>query len=271
MTSAGQDLPRPLHKRALRVLTVLAAAVLVLPVLCVAALLVRMLFGPVNVTPVVRPFLPVAVLNGQPGQPAAATLTLRRAELQWNGLRDGLSVPVMLSLHDVRILKADRTTADTIKAAHVTLDPLALMHGSIALNTVDLTGVRMALRRGTDGTVGLDVDAPPAPATASDTNGSLDPSALHRIGLTDAQVTIDDRLTHTQWIASPITSTLRAVSLRGGNGLTGSVALTFQAQQDSTERLSITRRAHRLIRAPSSGTWLWPLCARKHSPVWPWP
>lgn len=240
LTSAGQDLPRPLHKRALRVLTVMAAAVLVLPVLCVAALLVRMLFGPVNVTAVVRPFLPVAVLNGQPGQPAAATLTLRQAELQWNGLRDGLSVPVMLSLHDVRILKADRTTADTIKAAHVTLNPLALMHGSIALNTVDLTGVRMALRRGTDGTVGLDVDAPPAPATASDTNGSLDPSALHRIGLTDAQVTIDDRLTHTQWIASPITSTLRAVSLRGGNGLTGSVALTFQAQQDSTERLSIT-------------------------------
>lgn len=152
-----------MHKRALRVLTVLAAAVLVVPVLCVAVLLVRMQFGPLNITPVIRPFLPVAVLSGKPGQPAAATLTLRRAELQWHGLRDGLSVPVLLSLHDVRILKADRTTADTIQAADVTLDPLALAHGSIALRTVDLNGVRMALRRAADGTVGLDVDAPPPP------------------------------------------------------------------------------------------------------------
>lgn len=218
MTSTGQDLPRPLHKRALRVLTVLAVGVLVLPVLCVAALLVRMLFGPVNVTPFVRPFLPVAVLNGQPGQPAAATLTLRRADLAWNGLRDGLSVPVMLSLHDVRILKADKTTTDTIQSANVTLDPLALIHGSVALNTVDLSGVRMALRREKDGSVGLDVDAPPTPATPPDSTNTLDPSTLQRIGLTDAQVTIDDRLTHTQWIASPITSTLHAVSLHGGNG-----------------------------------------------------
>lgn len=240
MTSTGQDLPRPLHKRALRVLTVLAVAVLVLPVLCVAALLVRMLFGPVNVTPFVRPFLPVAVLNGHPGQPAAATLTLRRADLAWNGLRDGLGVPVMLSLHDVRILKADKTTTDTIQSANVTLDPLALIHGSVALNTVDLTGVRMALRREKDGSIGLDVDAPPTPATPPDSNNTLDPSTLQRIGLTDAQVTIDDRLTHTQWIASPITSTLHAVSLHGGNGLTGSVALTFQAEQDSMERLSVT-------------------------------
>lgn len=239
MTSTGQDLPRPLHKRALRVLTILAAAILVIPVLCVVVLLVRIQFGPVNVTPVIRPFLPVAVLAGQQGQPAAATLTLRRADLQWNGLRDGLSVPVMLSLHDVRILKADRTTADTIQTASVTLDPLALAHGSIALRTVDLSGVRMALRRETDGTVGLDVDAPHTTRTSSGQNGSLDPSSLQRIGLKDAQVTIDDRLTHTQWIASPIISTLHAVSLHGATGLTGSVAMTFQAQQDSTERLSL--------------------------------
>lgn len=240
MTSTGQDLPRPLHKRALRVLTILAAAVLVLPVLCVAALLVRMMFGPVNVTPLVRPFLPVAVLSGHPGQPAAATLTLRRAELQWNGLRDGLSVPVMLSLHDVRILKADKTTADTIHAANVTLDPLALTHGSIALRTVDLSGVRMALRREKDGSIGFDIDAPPTPATSPNDTDTLDPTSLQRIALTDAQVTVDDRLTHTEWIASPITSTLHTVSLHGENGLTGSVALTFQAQQDSTECLSLT-------------------------------
>ncbi|KXV62202.1 hypothetical protein AD949_13310 [Acetobacter orleanensis] len=240
MTPNGQDLPRPLHKRALRVLTFMAAGVLVLPVLCVVILVVRMQFGPLNVTPIIRPFLPMAVLGGQGGQPAAATLTLRRASLQWNGLRDGLSVPVTLSLHDVRILKADNTTADTIRAANVTLDPIALVHGSIALRTVDLSGVRMALRRGTDGSVGLDVDAPPAPASSTDKNGSLDPSSLQRIGLTDTQVTIDDRLTHIQWIASPITSTLHVVSVHGATGVTGSVAITFQAQQDTTERLSIT-------------------------------
>lgn len=240
LTPTGQDLPRPLHKRALRVLTVLAAAVLVVPVLCAAMLLVRMIFGPVNITPLMRPFLPLAVMAGRPGEPAAAAITLRHADIRWNGLRGGMSAPVVLTLHDIRILKADKTTTDTIRTASITMNPLALMHGNLALRTVDLNGVRMALRRGRDGAIGFDIDTPPARGGSSGGNAALDPSSLERLSLTDAQVTIDDRLTHTRWIASPITSTLHAVSLHGASGLTGTVAITFQAQQDNSPALSLT-------------------------------
>ena len=238
MTSTGQDLPRPLHKRALRILTVLALAVLLVPMLCVAALLVRMMFGPVNIMPLARPFLPVTVMQGAKGQPPAAQLTLGRAELLWNGLRDGLSTPVMLDLHDLRILKPAASAPDTIRQARVTLDPLALAHGTLSLHTVELEGAHLALRRRKDGSIGLDTDAPP-PKHQDASKEGLDTLGLQRLRIHNAEVTVNDQLTGTQWVASPFEGNLNLVPVAGKNGFTGSVVLSIVGTQSDAARLDL--------------------------------
>lgn len=238
MTSTGQDLRRPLHKRVLRVLTVLALAVLLLPFLVVAGLMLRMVFGPVNITPLARPFLPVTVMPGAPHQPPAARLTLGRAELRWNGLHDGWSTPVMLDLHNLRILKTDSTLPDTIEDARITLAPLAMLHGSLALRTVDIEGVRLALRRGKDGSVGLDVNAPSVPPDQSQ-NNALDPLGIERLSVHNARVTVNDQLTGTRWLATPFDTTLHLLPVAGKNGVTGTVTFSITGEETHA-RLDLT-------------------------------
>lgn len=80
-----------------------------LPVVGTVLLFARMALGPINVTPLVRPFLPVAVISGGKKQPPVATLGLRRAYLEWNGLRDGFTSPLMLALHDIAVKGPDRS------------------------------------------------------------------------------------------------------------------------------------------------------------------
>ncbi|MFT9061415.1 MAG: hypothetical protein ABF450_08275, partial [Acetobacter orientalis] len=237
MTSTGQDLPRPLHKRVMRVCALSLVIIIVLPVLAVAALLVRMLFGPVNITPAIRPFLPLTVLEGAPGQPPAAKLTLGRAELRWNSLTQGWRAPFLVSLDTVQLLKANNDAPDFIRSAQATLDPLALVHGTVGLRTLDVRGVRLALRRKPDGTVGLAAqDGAPTQAKHGTSSPSVGPLLdIEQLSLHDAIITMDDQLTGTHWTASPVEGTLHIAPEHGKYGITGAGNLTITGQKTGAQ------------------------------------
>ncbi|MFT8670414.1 AsmA-like C-terminal region-containing protein [Acetobacter orientalis] len=237
MTSTGQDLPRPLHKRVMRVCALSLVIIIVLPVLAVAALLVRMLFGPVNITPAIRPFLPLTVLEGAPGQPPAAKLTLGRAELRWNSLTQGWRAPFLVSLDTVQLLKTNNDAPDFIRSAQATLDPLALVHGTVGLRTLDVRGVRLALRRKPDGTVGLAAqDSAPTQAKHGTSSPSVGPLLdIEQLSLHDAIITMDDQLTGTHWTASPVEGTLHIAPEHGKYGITGAGNLTITGQKTGAQ------------------------------------
>lgn len=230
MTSNGQDTTRPRRTKTRRFLVYGAYAMVGLPLVGTALLFARMALGPINVTPLVRPFLPVTVISGSKKQPPVATLGLNRAYLEWNGLRDGFTSPVMLVLQDIAVKGPDRTVVDTVHEAHVTLDTLALLHGGIALRAVELEGVNLALRRGKNGAVGFDFDTPPS-AGAGD-SGSVDTAGLDRAVISHAIVRMNDQLTGTHWVASPLDATLHMASAQGKKGITGAVQFAVTGEEN---------------------------------------
>lgn len=205
--------------------------------MALAALLVRMMFGAVNITPVVRPFLPLTVLEGAPGAPPAGRLTLGRAELRWNSLRNGLSAPFMLSLQNVRLLKSDNTAPDVIQNADITLDPLALTHGAIGLRTLDVRGVHLALRRTPNGSVGLAAQATtPTPAAHNASGPNVDDLlSIQQLSLHDATLDMDDQLTHTHWVAAPVEGVVHITPEHGKYGVTGTGNLTITGQKTGAQ------------------------------------
>ncbi|WP_306417296.1 AsmA family protein, partial [Acetobacter pomorum] len=201
-----------------------------LPLVGTVLLFARMALGPINVTPLVRPFLPVTVISGGKKQPPVATLGLGRAYLEWNGLRDGLTSPLMLALHDIAIKGPDRTVVDTVHEAHVTVDTFALLHGGIALRAVELEGVQLALRRSKNGAVGFDFETPPN--SGGQSNTSVDTAGMDRAVISHAVIQMNDQLTGTHWVASPLDATLHMASAQGKKGLTGAVQFAVTGQEN---------------------------------------
>ena len=211
---------------------------LALPFAGVAALLGCMAFGPLDITPVVRPFLPITIIKGDRAQPPAVSLQLGHAELRWNGLREGMGVPIAVVLQDLRFTAPGNAPPNTVREADITLDPFALLHGSIKLHTIALKGVRLALRRAHDGGVGFDLDLPPTPQPHQDT--TLETYGLKDARIEDASISMDDRLTGTHWLASDIGVDLRLRTIGRSTGVVGSVTLSIAPQNAPNTKLVLS-------------------------------
>ncbi|NHO32135.1 AsmA-like C-terminal region-containing protein [Acetobacter fallax] len=220
-------------KRSGRLLISLVAAfgiVIGLPVLACLSLLVAMMFGPVNVTPVLRPFLPLVIIDGARGEPPRGRLDVAQARLRWPGLWDGFGSPVLLELDDVRILDSQGHVADQIASGAIALDAFPLLHGAIAATDLRIRGAHVQLRRDASGAVDLDL-----PGRPSDTKGGgpdIDPSKLRRLLLADTHITLADEALHTRWTIDPLEAALTPVSVKRRRGLSGTLAVGLSATPD---------------------------------------
>ncbi|MGO2957675.1 MAG: AsmA-like C-terminal region-containing protein [Acetobacter sp.] len=237
-----------MHKKLLRIGLIVVACSVGVPLATGGALLVRMTFGPVNITPVVRPFLPLTVQEGAHGHPPAATLTLKHAQIRWNGLHDGLGAPLVLSLRNVQMIKADHSAPDIIEHADATLDPLALARGAIGLRMLDVSGVHLALRRGKDGSVtlaALKPDQNPTQDKTGKTSAIPDFLDITRLSLHNATITMDDQLTGTHWTAAPVEGDVTVTQTDGKYGVTGTGSLTLTGAK-SGAKLNLTATGTRM-------------------------
>lgn len=194
-----------------------------------AAALVYMTYRPIDITPVVRPFLPITLINSGAGRPPLASLSLNRAELRWNGLHDGLGSPLALVLYNVTLQAPGHRTHDTIREARVMLDPVALLHGTLGLHSASLHGVRLTLRRKADGSTGPDFDLP-ADLQSSGGGNSVDISRLQHVRLDDAVITVNDQLARTSWVISPLSADLSVRRREHHLGLAGTVSVGLSRQ-----------------------------------------
>ena len=240
MTSTGQDLPRPAKKKLRFALLVTALVVLLTPVCAVASLLCYMLFKPLNITPLARPFLPVVLQKDKAHPENKTTLDFGRIELRWNSLHDGFAIPLRLKIYNISLIPGAPTApADTIKEAEATLSPLSLIHGQIRLHTLAVTGAHLNLSRTPDG----DINLTGAPNSTHHHNKkhshSFSFSSIRHVRLHDTVIKLDDNKTNTRWTLSPAEADLNVQTLHGKNAVTGSLSLQITSQDTPQTHLAI--------------------------------
>lgn len=211
---------------------IVCALLVGVPLSLAAALLVAVTFGPVDVSPALRPFLPISVVSGGKGRPPRGRLDVAHARLRWTGLRDGLGSPVLLELDDVRILDAQGHVADRIASGAVALDGFALLHGAVAPTDIRLAGARLALRRSADGAV--DLDLPGTAVTSGSTAPAVDVTHLRRAQVSDAQIRMADDVLHVTWCVSPLEANLTPVTVRHRHGLAGHLTLGMEETPEAS-------------------------------------
>ncbi|GBQ26021.1 hypothetical protein AA0472_1967 [Acetobacter estunensis NRIC 0472] len=233
MSGSGQDRdehpasgivvsPRPRRRWGRRVLLA-AGAMVGVPLLAGGGVLLAMLAGPVDVTPLVHLFLPVTVEGGGHGQPPRGRLDVGHAQLRWNSLRDGLTSPVLLELTDVRILDAQNRVADSLASGAIALDALPLFRGGLSLTDLRVTGAQIALRRDAQGNIDLDL-----PGEASGKGGGFPPIGikhLRRLVLAQTHMVLRDDVTGQVWTVDPVDADLTPVVVKRRHGLSGALTL----------------------------------------------
>src|SRR5277367_2627452 len=134
---------------------------------------------------------------------AGARVTVGHAELAWEGFRDPSSA-MDIRWRDIAITGVDGTAMARLAAGRVTLAVGQLLRGQVVPRIVELDGASLALERGTDGTVRLNLAEAAGPAGGSTgmlrdlarAPGETDIfpflSELRRIRLRDARVTLRD-------------------------------------------------------------------------------
>lgn len=212
-------------RRLRRILPIVAGAVAV-PVVGLVVLGLRLSMGPVDVTPLVRLALPATIVPGGAGRPAAARLEAGRVRIGWDVLHRGLVAPVDIQADGLRLLRADGVVADRIGSMRVVLAGAPLLHGRIALLTMDLSSVRLALRRGAGGAIALDLGS----ATPPDDGASgfpVDPMQIRRLTIADGAVTLADARSAARWRLEGIGADVRTEWVAGHLGLTGRAVLAL--------------------------------------------
>ncbi|MBB2156432.1 hypothetical protein HLH33_08930 [Gluconacetobacter diazotrophicus] len=222
---SAPDRPR-LRRPYRRILLSLAAGCAALPVIAVAGLAVRLSLGPMDVTLPARLVLPVPVLSGGHGRPAALRLDIGQVRVGWDVLRGGLTAPLDVRAADMRLVRPDGVVADRIGTARMVLAGAPLLHGRVTPRVLEISAVRLALRRAANGSVGLDTG--PFPVVD---NGAaplpVDPAQLDRLVVGDAAVTLRDVPTGGTWQGQDLAADLRAA--RQGGAFGGTVGLVGRA------------------------------------------
>lgn len=204
-------------------------ALLVLGVLGILGLALRLAAGPVEVTALVHAFTPLP-LGAEPGRRGDARppeplgrLRIGRAWLGWDGFRRGAGAPFTFRLADLSIQRVGDGVVDRIASLRISLNGLALVHGALAIEEIEVSGARLALRRDARNGLGLGL----APAGAEPAGPSSGPmlrwDRLRRVAVSDAEVSVHDLVAGRDWV-------LRDVALDArpqGRGIVGSLAVSM--------------------------------------------
>jgi AsmA-like C-terminal region/Protein of unknown function len=198
-------------------------------VVAVFGLAARLSAGPMDVTPLARLALPVSILSGGRGRAASLRLEIGQVRLGWDVLHRGLAAPLDVQAADLRLLRPDGVVADRIGAVRLVLAGAPLVHGRVTPRVLEVSAARLALRRGADGSVGLD----PGPFAAVDDGAPslpVDPRWIDRLVVTDGVVALRDASTDRAWridgLAADLLATRRGGPVGGTVGITGRAGLT---------------------------------------------
>ena len=158
--------------------------VISLPVLAAVGLALRLWIRPLDVTDTARRLL---------AQAGAASVTVGRVRLAWSGWRDGPGAPILLMV--------DGLTVGPSHARHagLGLDLRDALLGRIGIDGLSLDTASLALRRGADGGLGLQMAPDRAPGAPGASRGStrgagrapaLDLDGLRLVTVHDTRVTL---------------------------------------------------------------------------------
>ena len=231
----------------------LAALALVLFLLG-AGLALRLSHGPLPLD-LLTPYIEEAIN----GPDARVALSIGGTDLHWGGLK----TPFDLRVRD--LTARDRDTGAVIAMvpdASLTLDPLPLLRdGTLDLKDVTIRGASLNLRRESDGTLTLamtDGDDTPGVEHRADTVAGAVRGVLRELGLdddgtpaaaalptelriTNARITLDDRMTDVVWQVPQADILLR----RDHNRVAAQAALALATPTGGTSRLDLVASLER--------------------------
>lgn len=190
--------------------------------------------------PVELPFLAHLIEDQANGGGAEARLEVGRAEIGWEGWRDGDLMPARLRLAGVRLRGADGTVRAELPDAAMTLSLPWLLRGELAPHTLELQRPALRLRRSADGEIAVLVgtQAPEAPA-ATGTTSRLDEilaammhppteetplGALSRLRIADGRIVVEDEALGATWVLDHAMVELRRLP---SGGIAGQGAATL--------------------------------------------
>ena len=196
--------------------------------------------------PIELPFLAHLIEEQANTEGAEAQLEVGRAEIGWEGWREGNLMPARLRLANVRLRGADGAVRAELPDAAMTLSLPWLLRGELAPHTLELQRPALRLRRTADGEVSVLVgtQAPEAPA-ATGTASRLDeilaammhpPSeetplgALARLRIADGRIVVEDEALGATWVLDHATVELRRLPAGGIAGQGAATLLLGQAR-----------------------------------------
>ncbi|MBB2167349.1 hypothetical protein HLH36_03080 [Gluconacetobacter aggeris] len=220
----GQGPRPPAPRRGWRIVRVLAAACMAVPVLLVVGLAGWLSWRPVDVTPLARLALARVLPPGARGQ-KAVRLELGRMRVGWDWLHRGLAAPLDVAADDLRLRRPDGSVAESVRALRLVLASGPLLHGRLVAPELAVSGARVTLRRGVDGAIGLDTGG--MQAGGGKVGVPLDPRMMERLALEDVAVTLRDVPSGQTWRAAGVHAELHAVRHAALFGLAGHAGVTL--------------------------------------------
>ncbi|QNT77338.1 YhdP family protein [Entomobacter blattae] len=212
---------------AIKVVVLFLLSLLGVPLIALAVLIFRLGYGPLDVSVVAKGFFPVVIMSGQPGKPPAASLTIGRVFLNWNGFHYGLKAPFSIKLVDAKVLDAKGQVVNLIKSSEVSLRLRSLLKGAVSINSINIQGADIHLLRQKNGDFTLDVpggvadNAPPP---------KIDFSRFKLVQASDIHAIIRDEALGYSWNVTKLDIKLNALKLQKRIGFVGdiNVALNFK-------------------------------------------
>ena len=201
-------------------------ALLVLGVLAIFGFGLRLAAGPVDVTWLVHAVTPLALDAGDDGHGGSAAplgqLEIGRAQLAWNGLHDGTTVPVLVRLEDVSIRRNDGAIVDHLDQARISLAAARLLRGQLAITEIGVSGARLHLARDGESGLNLGLGPPHSRQSGGSSGPSLNWSALSRVQVSDMQLTVHDLVVGQDWSVRDVEIDLAPAAMRSGEAEAGS-------------------------------------------------
>ena len=178
-------------------------ALLVLGVLAVFGFALRLSAGPVDVTWLVHTVTPLKLGGGDDAhgghRAPLGRLEIGRAQLSWNGLHEGTTMPVLLRLEDVSIRRNDGVIVDHMDRTRISLAAARLLRGQLAVTEIGVEGARLHLARDSENGLNLGLGPPHSRQSGGSSGPSLNWSVLSRVQVSDMQLTVHDLEVGQDW------------------------------------------------------------------------
>ncbi len=184
----------------------------------------RLAQGPVELPWLAR-LLAERLTAGSPGQ-----IALGGAAIAWEGFHGGLDRPIDIRLAGLAVSDATGRRIVTVPRATLLISAAEVLLGRLVPTAIELDGPRLHVVRSADGGIGLDLGGEPAAGSAGPAVPELSLpgapagrtpwpwSALRRVRVHDAAVTVEDRRLGLTWRLSDIGLDLKRNRSGGADG-----------------------------------------------------